>query len=43
LLLETRFNNEDIKLEDFMKQMRKLEEAKFEEKVLLNKCIKAQE
>jgi hypothetical protein len=43
LLLETRFNQEEIKLEDFMKQMRRIEEARFEEKVLLNKCLKAQE
>ena len=39
-MLENHFNEEEIKLEDFMKQMRKIEEARFEEKILLQKCIK---
>ena len=33
--LETKFNEEKISLEDFIKNARKLEEAKFQEKALL--------
>ena len=40
MMLESRFNDEELSLEDFMKHMRKIEEAKFEEKVLLQKCLK---
>lgn len=40
LLLEARFNQEEVSLEDFMKYLRRMEEAKFEEKILLQKCLK---
>ena len=29
LMLETRFNEEEVKLEDFLKQLRKIEETRF--------------
>jgi hypothetical protein len=38
-LLEGQFNDERIPLEVFMKNARKMEEAKFEEKALLIKCL----
>ena len=41
--LETKFNEEKISLEDFIKNARKLEEAKFQEKALLEKCRKSSE
>ena len=38
-LLEGQFNDEKIPLEVFMKNLRKMEEAKFEEKAVLIKCL----
>ena len=38
-LLEGKFNSEEISFEEFIKNLRKIEEDKFEEKVLLAKCI----
>lgn len=40
IMLENRFNQEELSLDDFMKQVRKMEEMRFEEKVLLSKCVK---
>ena len=40
VLLEARFNQEAVSLDEFMKHLRKIEEARFEEKVLLQKCLK---
>ena len=40
IMLENRFNQEEISLEDFIKQVRKMEEMRFEEKVLIAKCVK---
>jgi hypothetical protein len=40
VLLENKFNQEQISLEDFTKQLRKIEENRFEERVLLQKCVR---
>jgi hypothetical protein len=40
LFLENKFNEQEVGLEDFIKNIRKIEEAKFEEKALLAKCLK---
>jgi hypothetical protein len=37
--LELKFNDGALTLEDFMRNLRKIEEVKFEEKVLLAKCV----
>lgn len=38
-LLQGKFNSEEISFEEFIKNLRKIEEEKFEEKVLLAKCL----
>ena len=40
VLLENKFNQEQPSLEDFTKQLRKIEESRFEERVLLQKCVR---
>jgi hypothetical protein len=40
VLLENKFNQEQLSLEDFTKQLRKIEESRFEERVLLQKCVR---
>ncbi len=37
--LESKFNDGALTLDDFIKNLRKIEESKFEEKVLLAKCV----
>lgn len=40
ILLENKFGQEQLSLEEFLKHVRRIEESKFEEKCLLMKCIK---
>lgn len=40
VFLEGKFSEEEVPLESFLKQLRRIEETRFENKALLRKCLK---